>query len=146
MAGSQWETVRAKLILQLQLQRGSKDAPRSKLPASKLPSGTQLWLSTGSKEGNIIVQLRQPPPRNMPDEEVRAIDEQLAADAVQLVNAALPAGRSATGRPKRPPRKRLAAVQAEWQGGLPAAEPQPVAKAPAAPVGIGSAGTVACRQ
>ena len=77
---------------------------------------------------------------------MRAIDEQLAADAVALVNAELPAGHSPTGTPKRPPRKRLAAVQAERQVGLPAADPQPSEAPLAGPAGIGGTGTETSRH
>lgn len=116
------------------------------MSCTELPSGTLLWLSTGSKEGDILVQLRQPLPSDMSAGEVPALDEQLATEAVALVNAALPAGRSATGKPEWLLRKRLTQVQAERQGGLPAAAPQTSAAPPAGPAGFDGTGIAMSRQ
>lgn len=55
------------------------------------------------------MQLRLPP--DMPPEERQAADRQLAADAVKLVNAALPDGCRADGAPRLSPREILAACK-----------------------------------
>ena len=102
----------------------------------RLPPGTWLHISPGSEEGRIIVQLA-------PD--MSADDEaQLHATAVELLNAALPGGCTATGAPRWSPDEMLAAVQAEQQGGPQAAEPQPLAAASAEPAG--GTGTVISHQ
>jgi hypothetical protein len=72
----------------------------------------------------------------MTTEARRAADKHLGANAVELVNAALPDGCSAIGTPILSPDEILAAVQAEQQGGPPAADPQPPAAAAAADTGL----------
>jgi hypothetical protein len=106
----------------------SKNGPR-------LPPGTWLRVSAGSEDSHIIVQLA---PDLLPEHEA-----QLAADAVELLNAALPGGCTATGEPNLPPREMLAAVRAEQQGDLPVAEPQLPAAAAARLAGIAGPGNPA---
>lgn len=126
---SQWKTVSAKL---------SAQPPRGKL----LP-GTRLWLSTGSKEGHIIAQLRLLPPGMSAEagaEEVKTADKQLAVDAVELVGTGLPVGRGATGTPNPPPPQRSAAGQTEQQSSLPVAQPQLPAAVAASVADLSGAG------
>jgi hypothetical protein len=107
--------------------------PHHSMQGPRLPPGTWLRVSAGSSEGDIVVQLA-------PD--MSADDEaQLHATAVELLNAALPGGCTATGAPNLPPREMLAAVQAEQQGGPPAVDPQPPAAGSAGPTGPEGAGT-----
>ena len=130
---SLWETLHAALAAQL--PRRSGEPPRTVLPPE-----TPLWYSRGSEVRHVIVEL-QLLTRSITAEKRWAADKQLAADAVKLVNAALPDGCDARGRPTLSPDEILAAVQAEQQGGPPAADPQPLAAGAAGPAGDGGAGT-----
>jgi hypothetical protein len=82
-----WKPVSAALAAQLPQHSNGKQL-------SELPQGTRLRLSAGSNSGRIMVCLAPPQDPDMPS------DDQLAADAVELLSAAVPGGCNAHCMPR----------------------------------------------